>query len=158
MQPHGAEAVYFNPPALPLETPEMDALYDLPFTRVPHWSYDAPIPAYETVKHSVVTMRGCFGGCTFCSITEHEGRRISSRSPESVLKEVRALRRMDGFSGVISDLGGPTANMYQMTCKDPRIEDACRRLSCVHPGICENLVTDHGPLIQLMKRCGARTG
>ncbi len=157
-QPHGAEAVYFNPPALPLETPEMDALYALPFTRVPHWSYDAPIPAYETVKHSVVTMRGCFGGCTFCSITEHEGRRISSRSPESVLKEVRALRRMDGFSGVISDLGGPTANMYQMTCKDPRIEDACRRLSCVHPGICENLVTDHDPLIQLMRRVRREDG
>jgi uncharacterized radical SAM protein YgiQ len=158
VQPHGAEAVYFNPPAIPLETPEMDALYALPFTRVPHWSYDAPIPAYETVKHSVVTMRGCFGGCTFCSITEHEGRRISSRSPESVLKEVRALRRMEGFSGVISDLGGPTANMYQMTCKDPRIEDACRRLSCVHPGICENLVTDHQPLIQLMRRVRKEDG
>ncbi len=158
VQPHGHEAVYFNPPAIPLETSEMDALYDLPFTRVPHWSYDAPIPAYETVKHSIVTMRGCFGGCTFCSITEHEGRRISSRSPESILKEVRALRRMDGFAGVVSDLGGPTANMYQMACKDERIENACRRLSCVHPGICENLVTDHGPLIQLMKRVRREEG
>ncbi len=158
VQPHGAEAVYFNPPALPLETDEMDALYALPFTRLPHWSYDAPIPAYETVKHSVVTMRGCFGGCTFCSITEHEGRRISSRSSDSVIKEVRALRRMDGFSGVISDLGGPTANMYQMTCKDPRIEDACRKLSCVHPTICENLVTDHEPLIQLMRRVRKEDG
>ncbi|WP_437997835.1 YgiQ family radical SAM protein [Sorangium sp. So ce185] len=151
LQPHGAEAVYFNPPAFPLETGQMDALYDLPFTRVPHWSYDAPIPAYETVKHSVVTMRGCFGGCTFCSITEHEGRVIQSRSAESILREVRALRRMDGFRGVLSDLGGPTANMYQMRCKDEAIENACRRLSCVHPEICENLNTDHGPLLQLMK-------
>ncbi len=158
VQPHGAEAVLFNPPALPLETDEMDALYDLPFTRTPHWSYDAPIPAYETVKHSIVTMRGCFGGCTFCSITEHEGRRISSRSPESVLREVRALRRMEGFSGVITDLGGPTANMYQMSCKDERIENACRRLSCVHPEVCENLVTDHGPLIELMRRVRREDG
>ncbi len=158
VQPHGHEAVYFNPPAVPLDTGEMDALYDLPFTRVPHWSYDAPIPAYETVKHSIVTMRGCFGGCTFCSITEHEGRRISSRSAESVLREVRALRRMEGFSGVISDLGGPTANMYQMECRDERIENACRRLSCVHPEICENLKTDHGPLIQLMKRVRKEEG
>ena len=152
LQPHGAEAVFFNPPAFPLETSEMDGIYDLPFARAPHWSYDDPIPAFETVKHSVVTMRGCFGGCTFCSITEHEGRTISSRSEESVLREVRALRRMEGFNGVISDLGGPTANMYQMTCREERIERACRKLSCVHPEICENLVTDHGPLVQLMKR------
>ena len=152
VQPHGSEAVYLNPPAFALETEEMDALYDLPFTRTPHWSYSEPIPAYETVKHSVVTMRGCFGGCTFCSITEHEGRAISSRSAEGILREVRALRRMDGFNGVITDLGGPTANMYQMTCREERIERACRKLSCVHPDICENLVTDHGPLLSLMKR------
>ncbi len=152
LQAHGAEAVYFNPPAHALETEEMDGLYDLPFARAPHWSYDEPIPAFETVKHSIVTMRGCFGGCTFCSITEHEGRVISSRSADSVLREVRALRRMDGFDGVVTDLGGPTANMYQMSCRDPAIERACRRLSCVHPGVCENLVTDHSPLIDLMKR------
>ncbi|MEZ4408796.1 MAG: YgiQ family radical SAM protein [Polyangiales bacterium] len=152
LQPHGAEAVYFNPPAQALETDEMDGLYDLHFARAPHWSYDETIPAFETVKHSIVTMRGCFGGCTFCSITEHEGRVISSRSADSVLREVRALRRMDGFDGVVTDLGGPTANMYQMACRDPAIEKACRRLSCVHPGICENLVTDHAPLIDLMKR------
>jgi uncharacterized radical SAM protein YgiQ len=158
VQPHGAEAVFFNPPALPLDTSEMDALYDLPFTRRPHWRYEEPIPAYETVKHSIVTMRGCFGGCTFCSITEHEGRRISSRSEESVLREVRALRRMEGFSGVVSDLGGPTANMYEMRCKDPAIEDACRRLSCVHPEICDNLLTDHGPLIRLLKRVREEPG
>jgi uncharacterized radical SAM protein YgiQ len=151
LQPHGAEAVYFNPPAFPLETGQMDALYDLPFARVPHWSYDAPIPAYDTVKHSVVTMRGCFGGCTFCSITEHEGRVIQSRSAESILREVRALRRMDDFRGTITDLGGPTANMYQMRCKDEAIENACRRLSCVFPDVCDNLNTDHGPLLDVMR-------
>jgi uncharacterized radical SAM protein YgiQ len=151
LQPHGGEAVYFNPPALPLETSDMDALYDLPFTRVPHWSYGEKIPAYETVKHSIVTMRGCFGGCTFCSITEHEGRVIQSRSAESVLREVRALRRMGDFRGVISDVGGPTANMYQMSCRSDEIESSCRRLSCVHPGVCENLVTDHAPLISLLR-------
>jgi uncharacterized radical SAM protein YgiQ len=158
VQPHGAEAVYFNPPALPLETSDMDSLYDLPFARAPHPSYRERIPAFDTVKHSVVTMRGCFGGCTFCSITEHEGRVIQSRSAESVLREVRALRRMDGFSGVISDVGGPTANMYQMRCKDPDIERACRRLSCVHPGICENLGTDHAPLVSLLRRVREEPG
>jgi uncharacterized radical SAM protein YgiQ len=151
LQPHGTEAVYFNPPAFPLETKFMDELYDLPFTRVPHYKYAEAIPAYETVKHSIVTMRGCFGGCTFCSITEHEGRVIQSRSAESILREVRALRRMDDFRGTITDLGGPTANMYQMACKDDAIEKACRRMSCVFPDVCENLNTDHGPLLKLMK-------
>ncbi len=158
LQPHGTQAVRFNPPAIPLETALMDELYDLPFARVPHWSYSEKIPAYETVKHSIVTMRGCFGGCTFCSITEHEGRVIQSRSAESVLREVRALRRMDDFRGVISDLGGPTANMYQMRCKDSGIEEKCRRLSCVHPKICENLVTDHDPLIDLLKQVRREAG
>lgn len=158
VQPHGHEAVYLNPPALPLETAEMDALYDLPFTRLPHWSYEDKIPAYETVKHSIVTMRGCFGGCTFCSITEHEGRVIQSRSAESVLREVRALRRMDDFRGVITDVGGPTANMYQMHCRSEEIERSCRRLSCVHPGICENLVTDHEPLIKLLRAVRSEQG
>ncbi len=158
IQPHGHEAIYLNPPAEPLSTEIMDGLYDLPFTRYPHPSYEEAIPAYETVKHSIVTMRGCFGGCSFCSITEHEGRVIQSRSEESVLREVRALRRMEGFAGVISDVGGPTANMYQMKCKDERIEKACRRLSCVHPGVCENLVTDHGPLVQLLARVRKEKG
>jgi uncharacterized radical SAM protein YgiQ len=152
LQPHGAQAVYLNPPAEPLDTAFMDALYDLPFQRRPHFSYIERIPAFDTVKHGIVTMRGCFGGCTFCSITEHEGRIIQSRSAESVLREVRALRRMDDFRGVISDVGGPTANMYRMRCKDETIERACRRLSCVHPGICENLDTDHGPLVDLLRR------
>ena len=159
LQPHGAEAVYFNPPALPLDESEMDGLYDLPFARRPHWSYGQDrIPAFETIKHSIVTMRGCFGGCTFCSITEHEGRIIQSRSAESVLREVRALSRMEGFGGTITDVGGPTANMYKMTCKDARTESACRRLSCVHPGICENLVTDHAPLIDLLKKVRREPG
>ncbi len=158
VQPHGDEAVYLNPPAFALETADMDDLYDLPFVRAAHPSYPEAIPAFETVKHSIVTMRGCFGGCTFCSITEHEGRVISSRSAESVLREVRALRRMDDFGGVVTDLGGPTANMYAMACRDPKIESACRRLSCVHPGICENLVTDHGPLIRLMRRVREEPG
>lgn len=160
-------AVYFNPPAFPLEDGAgvagrqgvaMDELYDLPFNRVPHPMYRDPIPAYETVKHSVVLMRGCFGGCTFCSITEHEGRVIQSRSSESVMREIRALRRMDDFRGTVTDLGGPTANMYRMRCKSDEIESKCRRLSCVHPGVCENLVTDHGPLIDVMRQVRAEPG
>jgi len=152
LQPHGEQAVYFNRPALPLEEREMDALYDLPFARLPHPGYgDERIPAYDTVKHSIVTMRGCFGGCTFCSITEHEGRIIQSRSKESVLSEVRKLSRMEGFGGVLTDVGGPTANMYKMRCKDEKIEGACRRLSCVHPKVCDNLVTDHDPLLDLLR-------
>ncbi len=159
LQPHGDEAVYFNPPALPLAESEMDALYDLPFVRKPHWGYgDEKIPAFETVKNSIVTMRGCFGGCTFCSITEHEGRIIQSRSADNVLREVRALSRMEEFRGTITDVGGPTANMYKMRCKDDETEHACRRLSCVHPGVCENLVTDHAPLISLLKRVRAEPG
>ena len=159
LQPHGDQAVYFNPPALPLDEREMDALYDLPFTRRPHWQYDGErIPAFETVKHSIVTMRGCFGGCTFCSITEHEGRIIQSRSADNVLREVRALSRMSDFRGTITDVGGPTANMYKMTCKDDKPESSCRRLSCVHPGICENLVTDHAPLVDLLKRVRKEPG
>ena len=158
LQPHGVQAVYFNPPAEPLDTALMDELYDLPFARRPHWSYSEKIPAFETVKHSIVSMRGCFGGCTFCSITEHEGRVIQWRSSESILREVRALRRMDGFSGVISDVGGPTANMYAMKCREEKIERACRRLSCVHPGVCENLVTDHAPLVDLLQKVRREKG
>ncbi len=158
LQPHGVEAIYLNPPALPLDTATMDELYDLPFQRAAHFSYKEPIPAFETVKHSIVTMRGCFGGCSFCSITEHEGRVIQSRSAESVLREVRALRRLDDFRGVISDVGGPTANMYRMHCRDGRIEKACRRLSCVYPGVCENLVTDHAPLVDLLRKVRKEPG
>jgi len=164
-QRHGQRGVYYNPPAFPLEdgagsggAVSMDELYDLPFTRVPHPMYTERIPGYETVKHSLVLMRGCFGGCTFCSITEHEGRVIQNRSAESVLREIRALRRQGDFRGTITDLGGPTANMYRLACKSPEIESKCRRLSCVHPGVCENLKTDHGPLIQLMRRVRKEDG
>jgi uncharacterized radical SAM protein YgiQ len=166
-QRHGKGGVYFNPPAPPLEdgagdgrarSVGMDVLYDLPFNRMPHPMYTEGIPAFETVKHSVVLMRGCFGGCTFCSITEHEGRVIQNRSSESVMREIRALRRMDDFRGTVTDLGGPTANMYKMRCKSEAIESKCRRLSCVHPGICENLKTDHDPLIDLMKEVRAEEG
>ncbi len=152
------EAVYFNPPAEPLEEADMDELYALPFMRQAHPSYSEPIPAFDTVKHSIVTMRGCFGGCSFCSITEHEGRVIQSRSAASVLDEIRQLRRMPDFKGVISDLGGPTANMYKMRCKSERIEKACRRLSCVHPKVCENLETDHEPLLDLMRQTRQQQG
>jgi uncharacterized radical SAM protein YgiQ len=165
-QRHGRRGVYYNPPALPLEdgagagggAVSMDELYDLPFARVPHPAYRERIPAYDTVKHSLVLMRGCFGGCTFCSITEHEGRVIQNRSAESVLREIRALRRQGDFRGTITDLGGPTANMYRLACKSPEIESRCRRLSCVHPGVCENLKTDHGPLITLMQRVRREDG
>ena len=148
------EAVVVNPGALPLTQAEMDRVYGLPFTRLPHPSYgDEKIPAYEVVKHSVQIMRGCFGGCTFCSITAHEGRIIQSRSQESVLAEIERMREpQPDFTGVVSDIGGPTANMYEMRCSRPEVEAVCRRLSCVHPTICKLLGTDHGPLIELMKK------
>jgi uncharacterized radical SAM protein YgiQ len=153
VQRHGDRDLWLNPPPMPLTTAEMDHVYDLPYARAPHPAYGAErIPAWEMIRHSVSIMRGCFGGCTFCSITEHEGRIIQSRSEESILREIEAIRdRTGGFTGVISDLGGPTANMYRMACKDPAVEAACRRLSCVFPGICDNLRTDHGPLIHLYR-------
>ncbi len=153
VQAHGDRDVWLNPPPIPLTTAEMDHVYGLPYARAPHPSYgDAKIPAWEMIRYSVNIMRGCFGGCTFCSITEHEGRIIQSRSEASILREIEEIRdKTPGFTGVISDLGGPTANMYRMACKDPKIEASCRRLSCVYPGICENLGTDHAPLIHLYR-------
>ncbi|HEY1785257.1 MAG TPA: YgiQ family radical SAM protein, partial [Pirellulales bacterium] len=152
LQFHDRECVVVNPPALPLVQAEMDRVYGLPFTRKPHPSYgDARIPAYEVVKDSVQIMRGCFGGCTFCSITAHEGRIIQSRSQQSVIGEIRQMTADPTFKGVISDIGGPTANMYEMRCSRPEVEAKCRRLSCVHPTICKLLGTDHGPLVQLMQ-------
>ena len=152
VQRHGRETVVINPPALPLEQDEMDQVYGLPFTRRPHPGYGAArIPAFEVVEHSVQIMRGCFGGCTFCSITAHEGRIIQSRSRESVISEIRVLSQAPGFKGTVSDIGGPTANMYQMRCSRPEVEAKCRRLSCVHPTICKLLGTDHGPLKTLMR-------
>src|SRR5262249_14703286 len=133
VQFHDRQAVVVNPPALPLSEQEMDRIYDLPYTRRPHPSYTEPVPAYEMIKDSVTIMRGCFGGCTFCSITAHQGRIIQSRSQESVLKEVRKMADDPEFPGIISDIGGPTANMYQMRCTRPEVEARCKRLSCVYP-------------------------
>ncbi len=158
VQFHERQAIVVNPPALPLSETEMDRIYDLPYTRRPHPSYTEPIPAYEMIKDSVTLMRGCFGGCTFCSITAHQGRIIQSRSQESVLSEVRKLAADPEFCGVISDIGGPTANMYQMRCTRPEIEAKCKRLSCVHPTICKLLGTDHGPLVELMRRARTEPG
>ena len=151
VQLHGDRAVVVNPPLPPLTEVEMDAIYDLPFARRPHPSYDGRIPAFDTVRDSLVLMRGCFGGCSFCSITMHQGRPIQSRSEASVLRELDALKKTPGFKGVVSDLGGPTANMYRMRCTRPEVEAKCRRPSCVHPSICKLLGTDHRPLIQLMR-------
>ena len=166
VQAHGEGAtsrdVWINPPPIPLTTAEMDYVFDLSYARSPHPAYAdehgkhdgaTKIPAWEMIRFSVNIMRGCFGGCTFCSITEHEGRIIQSRSEESIIKEVEDIRdKVEGFTGVVSDLGGPTANMYRLGCKTPEIEAACRKPSCVYPGICSNLTTDHGPLIKIYKR------
>ncbi|MDX8407925.1 MAG: YgiQ family radical SAM protein, partial [Mariprofundaceae bacterium] len=154
VQRHGRREVWLNPPAIPLTTAEMDHIFGLPYSRVPHSSYgEARIPAYDMIKHSVNIMRGCFGGCTFCSITEHEGRIIQSRSEDSIIHEIEEIRdKTPGFSGNISDLGGPTANMYRLACKSGEIEAACRKPSCVFPDICKNLNTDHTPLIHLYRR------
>ncbi len=154
VQRHGATDVWLNPPPIPLQTKEMDWVYELPYQRRPHPSYgDASIPAFKMIRFSVAIQRGCFGGCTFCSITEHEGRIIQSRSENSVLREIEKVRdTVPGFTGVISDLGGPTANMYRLACKSPEIESACRRPSCVFPAVCPNLDTDHSPLIRLYRK------
>ncbi|OOR85293.1 YgiQ family radical SAM protein [Moraxella canis] len=154
VQRHGDRDVWLNPPALPLSTEELDAVFDLPYARLPHPSYgDARFPAFDMIKFSVNIMRGCFGGCTFCSITEHEGRIIQNRSEESILREIETIRdTAPNFTGIISDLGGPTANMYRLHCKDPEIERNCRKPSCVFPGVCQNLHTDHAPLTQLYRK------
>jgi uncharacterized radical SAM protein YgiQ len=154
VQRHGDQDVWLNPPPIPLTTREMDWVYELPYQRQPHPFYGkANIPAYKMIRFSVAIQRGCFGGCTFCSITEHEGRIIQSRSENSVLREIEKVRdTVPGFTGVISDLGGPTANMYRLACKSREIESACRRPSCVYPGVCPNLNTDHAPLIQLYRK------
>ncbi len=172
VQAHGegttARDVWINPPPIPLTTAEMDHVFDLPYARSPHPSYAdengshdgaTKIPAWEMIRFSVNIMRGCFGGCTFCSITEHEGRIIQSRSEDSIIHEVEEIRdKVKGFTGVISDLGGPTANMYRIGCKSPEIEAACRKPSCVYPGICQNLNTDHSALIKIYRRARALKG
>jgi len=172
VQAHGegrtARDVWINPPPIPLTTAEMDHVFDLPYVRSPHPSYadakgghdgETKIPAWEMIRFSVNIMRGCFGGCTFCSITEHEGRIIQSRSEDSILREIEDIRdKVPGFTGVVSDLGGPTANMYRIGCRTPEIEAACRKPSCVYPGICPNLNTSHAPLIQLYRKARALRG
>jgi uncharacterized radical SAM protein YgiQ len=160
VQAHGDRDVWLTPPPIPLTTAEMDHVFGLPYSRAPHPVYgEAKIPAWEMIRFSVNIMRGCFGGCTFCSITEHEGRIIQSRSEDSIIREVEEIRdKVKGFTGVISDLGGPTANMYRIGCKTPEIEAACRKPSCVFPGICQNLSTDHGPLVKLYRRARALKG
>jgi uncharacterized radical SAM protein YgiQ len=160
VQAHGERDVWINPPPLPLRMDEMDGVYDMNYARAPHPFYGkARIPAWEMIRFSVNIMRGCFGGCTFCSITEHEGRIIQSRSEPSILREIEHIRdKTKGFTGTISDLGGPTANMYRLACKDPKIEETCRRLSCVYPSICVNLGTDHSKLISLYRKARAIPG
>jgi uncharacterized radical SAM protein YgiQ len=160
VQRHASLELWLNPPPIPLSTADMDAVYELPYARRPHPSYgDARIPAFHMIRFSVAIQRGCFGGCTFCSITEHEGRIIQSRSEDSVIREIETIRdKVPGFTGVISDLGGPTANMYRLHCKSTAIESACRRPSCVFPGVCPNLNTDHAPLISLYRRARALKG
>jgi uncharacterized radical SAM protein YgiQ len=168
VQRHGDREVWINPPPIPLTTPEMDHVFDLPYARGPHPAYAdehgghdgaTKIPAWEMIRFSVNIMRGCFGGCTFCSITEHEGRIIQSRSEDSIIREIEAMRdQVKGFTGVVSDLGGPTANMWRIGCKSRAIEAACRKPSCVYPGICPNLNTDHGPLVKLYRRARSLRG
>jgi len=160
VQRHGPVDVFLNPPPIPLTTAEMDFVYELPYARRPHPAYGSErIPAFEMIQHSVTIQRGCFGGCTFCSITEHEGRIIQNRSESSILKEIETIRdTSDSFSGFISDLGGPTANMYRLACKSRAIEAACRKPSCVYPDICENLRTDHSALIGLYRKARAIPG
>ncbi|MDP2367213.1 YgiQ family radical SAM protein [Rhodoferax sp.] len=168
VQAHGDRDAWLNPPPIPLTTAEMDYVFDLPYARSPHPAYAdehgshdkaTKIPAWEMIRFSINIMRGCYGGCTFCSITEHEGRIIQSRSEESVIREIEDIRdKVKGFTGTISDLGGPTANMYRTGCRTPEIEAACRKPSCVYPGICQNLITDHGPLIKVYRRARALKG
>jgi len=158
VQYHGDQAIICQPPTLPLDTPQMDRHYGLPFTRRPHPKYTEPIPAFEMIKDSVTIMRGCFGGCTFCSITAHQGRVIQSRSEESILGELKTIAADPEFKGTISDIGGPTANMYRMRCTRPEVEAKCHRLSCVHPTVCKLMGTDHNPLIQLMRKSREQKG
>ena len=160
IQRHGNREVWLNPPPMPLTTDEIDRVFEHPYQRVPHPAYgDARIPAYEMIRFSINIMRGCFGGCSFCSITEHEGRIIQNRSEKSILNEIETIRdTTPGFTGIISDLGGPTANMWRLACNDKKIEETCRRLSCVHPGICKNLDTDQMPLVRLYQKARAIPG
>jgi len=158
LQKHGARFLKVNPPALPLSTQELDAVYDLPFTRLPHPSHKGKIPAWEMIRFSVTAMRGCFGGCSFCALTVHQGKTIQSRSVRSIVMETGKIAGSEGFTGYVSDIGGPTANMYKMPCGDKRAEEVCKKTSCVHPKVCKNLVTDHAPQIEMLKAARAVKG
>ncbi|MBI4666079.1 MAG: YgiQ family radical SAM protein [Nitrospinae bacterium] len=158
VQKHGERFLKVNPPAGPFSTKELDAVYDLPFTRVPHPSHKEKIPAYEMIRHSITAIRGCFGGCAFCALTVHQGKTIQSRSEESILREVDSVKKMKDFAGYISDIGGPTANMYGMKCGDQKAEAVCRRESCVHPNVCKNLVTSHKPQLEMLKKARSVKG
>lgn len=152
VQNHGSKAVVINPPALPLTTPELDSIYELPFTKEQHPIYKERIPAADMIRFSVASTRGCFGGCSFCAITLHQGRIVQSRSESSLLGEIGKLNEVPGFKGIVSDVGGPTANMYQLRCKSPEIQSKCRKLSCVHPKVCPHLHTDHTPQVKLLEK------
>ena len=152
VQYHGSKAAVINPPALPLQTGEMDSIYELPFTKEQHPSYKARIPAADMIRFSVASTRGCFGGCSFCAITLHQGRIVQSRSEDSILNELEKLNDVPGFKGQVSDIGGPTANMYQLRCKSTEIQSKCRKLSCVHPRVCPHLHTDHAPQVELLRK------
>jgi uncharacterized radical SAM protein YgiQ len=152
IQYHGNKAVVINPPALPLETVELDSIYELPFSKEQHPSYKERIPAADMIRFSVASTRGCFGGCSFCAITLHQGRVVQSRSEESLLKEVGDLTQIGGFKGIVSDIGGPTANMYKLRCKSTEIQSKCRKLSCVHPKVCPHLHTDHTPQVEMLEK------
>ncbi len=152
VQYHGRNAVVVNPPALPLTTEQMDSIYEMPFTKEQHPSYKNRIPAADMIRFSVNSVRGCYGGCSFCAITLHQGRIVQSRSTESVLKEVEGLNKVPGFKGIVSDIGGPTANMFQTSCKSVEIQSKCRKLSCVHPKVCPQLQHDHSPQVDMLKK------
>jgi uncharacterized radical SAM protein YgiQ len=152
VQYHGTKAVVINPPALPLSQEEMDSIYELPFTKEQHPMYKERIPAADMIRFSVASTRGCFGGCSFCAITLHQGRIVQSRSEESILKEVEDLTKVNGFKGIVSDIGGPTANMYKLRCKSTEIQSKCRKLSCVHPKVCPHLHTDHTPQVEMLEK------
>ena len=152
IQYHGSKAVVINPPALPLSTEQMDAVYEMPFTKEQHPVYKHRIPAADMIRFSVNSVRGCYGGCSFCAITLHQGRIVQSRSSDSVLKEVEGLTKVPGFKGIVSDIGGPTANMFRTSCKSPEIQSKCRKLSCVHPKVCPQLQHDHTPQVEMLRK------
>jgi uncharacterized radical SAM protein YgiQ len=158
IQYHGGKAVIINPPALPLTTEQMDEVYEMPFTKAQHPMYRTRIPAADMIRFSVNSVRGCYGGCSFCAITLHQGRIVQSRSSESVLEEVEKLKDIEGFKGIVSDIGGPTANMFQTSCKSVDIQSKCRKLSCVHPKVCPQLQRDHSPQIEMLQKARKNSG